>query len=334
MIHINIIHPFGKVLFMHQLDTNRFSEKFHFAENSTEKIVWDYIVVFQNVNYQCLGLSYRKGGLIFIAGEPECAEPYCNSFFDQFNYAIVPHPHKNHPVILHTNPALNWLFGHSYTKGLFRYSYSEIKEIKADKIKNISMMCSNKVMMPGHILRYQFYQLLSKEFKGQIDFYGAGIKLVDDKADILLPYRFHICIENSTDDHYWTEKIADPILGYSIPIYCGAPNITTYFPKDALVLIDINKPEEAVSTIKNLLEHAEEEYQRRLPALIEARKLLLDKYNLFPMLAQFVAAHPVSQREILNFNVRSYTEFFSWKVLNYKARLKRLIFKLKHKYIG
>lgn len=335
MLSINIITAYKENIFIHQLNKSLYHNKIYFAENSHEDIVWDYVVVFQNLNHLFQGIRYKKGGLIFIAGEPECAEPYCTDFLNQFDYAIVPHPHKTHPVVIHTNPSLNWHFGRSYSQNKFKYNYEALSTLLCPvKDKNISMMCSNKTMMPGHVMRYQFYQLLSKEFKGQIDFYGAGIKLVDDKADILLPYRFHICIENSTDDHYWTEKIADPILGYSIPIYCGAPNITTYFPKDALVLIDINKPEEAVSTIKNLLEHAEEEYQRRLPALIEARKLLLDKYNLFPMLAQFVAAHPVSQREILNFNVRSYTEFFSWKVLNYKARLKRLIFKLKHKYIG
>lgn len=331
MIRINIINAYREQIFMHQLDKERFEGKIYFAENSHENVVWDYVVVFQNLNHDFDGIKYRKGGLIFIAGEPECAEPYCDQFFDQFDYCIVPHPHKTHRRLVHTNPALNWHFGRSYGCGSFKYDYATLKSMAVPpKTTNISMMCSSKTMMPGHVLRYKFFQLLKNEFDGQIDFFGAGIQLVDDKEDILLPYRFHICIENSQDNHYWTEKIADPILGYSIPIYCGAPNIGDYFPKDALVIVDVNKSKEAIATIKQLLANPIEEYQRRLPALIEARNLLLESYNMFPMLERFIGEHTPELGEECLFSVKSYTEMTSWKILNYFARAKRLIFKMTH----
>lgn len=331
MIRINIINAYREQIFMHQLDKSRFEGRIYFAENSHEDIVWDYVAVFQNLNHDFDGMKYRKGGLVFIAGEPECAEPYCKKFFDQFDFCIVPHPHRHHKAIVHTNPALNWHFGRSYEHGSFKYDYATLKLILVPrKTNNISMMCSSKTMMPGHVLRYKFYQLLNRQFAGQIDFFGAGIKLVDDKEDIILPYRFHICIENSQDEHYWTEKIADPILGYSVPIYCGAPNIGEYFPKDALVIIDVNKPEEAVATIKQILAHPDEEYQKRLPALEKARNLLLDRYNLFPMLERFIEERRPELGEVGAFSLKSYTEMMDWKVLNYIARAKRLIFKLAH----
>ena len=331
MLNINIITAYPEENFMHQLDFARFNNEIHFAENSHEDIVWDYVVVYQNLNDDFQGMKYRKGGLIFVAGEPECAEPYCKKFFDQFDYCIVPHPHRNHPALVHTNPALNWHFGRSFAKGGYAYDYVSLKAMAApEKTKSVSMMCSNKTMMPGHVLRFKFYQALREAFEGQIDFYGQGIKPVDDKAEILLPYRFHICIENSQDDHYWTEKIADPILGYSVPIYCGAPNITDYFPKDALIIVDVNKPEEAIAKLKSILANSEAEYQKRLPALREARNLLLDRYNMFPMLERFIKEHNPKLGDVRSFNVKSYTQMASWKILFYIARAKRLIFKLTH----
>lgn len=331
MIKINIINAYNKQILIHQLDRRRFEGKIYFAENSHEEIVWDYVVVFENLNHDFEGMKYRKGGLIFIAGEPENAHPYCKAFFDQFDFCIIPHPHRHHKTMVRTNPALNWHFGRSYELGSFKYDYETLKSMPVpEKTKNISMMCSNKQMMPGHVLRFKAYNLLKDVFAGKIDFYGAGIKLVDDKADIILPYAFHICIENSQDNHYWTEKIADPIIGYSVPIYCGAPNITDYFPKDALVIIDVKNPDVAIDTIKRILANPVGEYQRRLPALKEARNMLLDKYNMFPMLERFIDEWKPQLGDVCTFSVKSYAEMTTWKILNLIARIKRLIFKLTH----
>lgn len=332
-MNINIITAYEKPIFMHQLDTKRFERKIYFAENSHENIIWDFVVVFQNLTHEFDGIKYRKGGLIFIAGEPECAEPYCRKFLQQFDYAIVPHPHSNYSPIIHTNPALNWHYGRSYSKGCFKYDFEELNVAPpiSDKHKNISMMCSNKTMMPGHVMRYKFYKLLKEKLEGKIDFFGAGIRLVDDKADILNPYRFHICIENSKDEHYWTEKIADPILGLSVPIYCGAPNIYDYFPKDSLILIDINKPLEALEIIRIILDSPEMEYQKRLPALLEARKLLINKYNLFPMLENFIQEQKPVLGDVKNLHIIPYTEMTLWKIRMSFARVKRFAFKITHK---
>ena len=331
MIHINIITAYSKNVLIHQLDQSRYKDKIYFAENSHEDIVWDYVVVFQNLNHDFDGMRYRQGGLIFIAGEPECMEPYCNRFFKQFDYVIIPHPHKTGVNIYHENPALNWHFGRSFNSQLFKYNYNQLMAMQVEKTANISMMCSNKTMMPGHVLRYQFYKKLKEELGKQIDFYGAGIKLIDDKADIIMPYRFHICVENSNDEHYWTEKIADSILGYAVPIYCGAPNITDYFPKEALVIVDVNKPCEAIQIIRKLLANPEQEYQKRLPALMKARELLLNKYNMFPMLERFIEEHHPVLGETREFHLLSYTEMLSWKIKMWAARFRRLWFKINHR---
>lgn len=46
-------------------------------------------------------------------------------------------------------------------------------------------------------------------------------------------YKFHICIENFLLDDYFSEKIINPLVSNTIPIYLGCNKITEYFPKGA-----------------------------------------------------------------------------------------------------
>ncbi|MEB3373136.1 glycosyltransferase family 10 [Bacteroides sp. CR5/BHMF/2] len=135
---------------------------------------------------------------------------------------------------------------------------------------------------------------LKRLYANKIDFYGDGVNFVDDKADSILPYMFHICIENSSVPHYWTEKIADSLLGYAVPIYYGAPNILDYFPQKAIIWLDLNNTKACVQTISEILEQPEKIYNEMLPYLLEARNKLLDEYNIFPTLEKFIMEHPTS----------------------------------------
>jgi hypothetical protein len=58
-------------------------------------------------------------------------------------------------------------------------------------------------------------------------------------------YVFTIAIENTIHDHYFTEKIINPLVYNTIPIYLGCSNIEKYFPNHVIPLtgnvhIDIN----------------------------------------------------------------------------------------------
>lgn len=330
MIYINILTHFNHNLFIHQLDKKRYEGKIKFFENSSDSnIIWDYIIVYENIKPN-IHLKYKDGGLIFISGEPEDSNPYCNSFFNQFDNIISSHSkyksEKNHLI----QQALNYHFGFSFKSKEYKYSYNELCNLPIpQKIHNISMICSSKTMMPGHIMRYRLYNELAKEFK-EIDFFGSGIKFIDDKSDAILPYKFHICIENSAVDHYWTEKIADSILGYSIPIYYGAPNINEYFPEKSIIRIDINHTDECIKTIRNILQNPEKEYQERLPYLIEARELLLNKYNIFPMLEDFIKKYPSNNR-VKELRIKPWNTMWQYKLVFSMLRIKRLLFKILHR---
>ncbi len=77
-------------------------------------------------------------------------------------------------------------------------------------------------------------------------------------------------------------------LAGSLPFYMGCPNAGDYFPKESFIALDIYKPEEAIATIKAAM--AAGEYEKRLPAILEARRLVFEKYNLFAVIADAIKA--------------------------------------------
>ena len=103
-----------------------------------------------------------------------------------------------------------------------------------------------------HAQRYQFTQQLKREAP-KLEIFGHGLRPIQYKSEALEDYKFHLAIENYRGPHHWTEKLADAFLAGCCPIYYGCSNILDYFPEDPLILIDINKPSEAISILKKPL---------------------------------------------------------------------------------
>jgi hypothetical protein len=49
-------------------------------------------------------------------------------------------------------------------------------------------------------------------------------------------YLFTIAIENTSHDHYFTEKIVNPFINNTIPLYWGCKRVEEYFPKHTIRL--------------------------------------------------------------------------------------------------
>ncbi|MFN9907083.1 MAG: glycosyltransferase family 10 domain-containing protein, partial [bacterium] len=49
-------------------------------------------------------------------------------------------------------------------------------------------------------------------------------------------YLFTIAIENTSHDHYFTEKIINPFINNTVPIYWGCKKVDEYFPKHVIRL--------------------------------------------------------------------------------------------------
>jgi hypothetical protein len=96
-----------------------------------------------------------------------------------------------------------------------------------DKNKLVSIIYSNKRhTFNGYELRHE----IADTHRHNIDLYGNGSpNPIDNKEIGLSDYMFSVVIENVCENNYFTEKIVDPMLVGTVPIYWGCPNISTFF---------------------------------------------------------------------------------------------------------
>jgi hypothetical protein len=239
----------------------------------------DYLVVL-NVPDRNICSWSRSGGRWLMSQEPphEAYRWQTKSYgrFDRIYTFWDPAEFREHRII-NEQTALPWHVNRSYDE-LKAMQPSDIPG-KAD---GISWITSNLNKRPGHALRLGFMEFLhSRNFPFQL--FGRGFQPIADKFDGIAPYKYSIAIENFACNDYWTEKIADCLLSWTMPIYYGALNIASYFPEKAMIRIDPGRPEEALRIIREAVES--DAWSKNLDYIREARQLILDKYQLFPFLA-------------------------------------------------
>ena len=57
----------------------------------------------------------------------------------------------------------------------------------------------------------------------------------NDKLGALRKYRVYLAFENSKEEGYVTEKVADGLMSGGVTIYLGAPDIDSYVPDTAII---------------------------------------------------------------------------------------------------
>lgn len=194
-----------------------------------------------------------------------------------FHRIYTTHPGLSSPRYVHTHPALPWFVNRTYD------------QLKAcpppEKSRDLSWITSNLRYLPGHRRRMEFLTDIQKSIK--FDLYGRGFCFVEDKWDALGPYRYSLAIENYSGPDYWTEKLSDCLLAWSMPIYYGCTNIEKYLPPECMVRIDIERPD-VIDQIRQII--SSDLWLKRRDAIAEARRLILDMHQLFPFLAQAIRA--------------------------------------------
>jgi hypothetical protein len=325
-ILINILTPFKFETFTRQFLNNEIAQNFEFYENSNLDLLWDIIIVYEGIN-QVEYFKCKSGGLIFISGEPPLSRKYSSFFLNQFDHLITSHKqikHKNNHL---TQQSLPWHYGFSYLNNMYNFDINDLLNLKPfDKIKKLSIISSNKQMMPGHTLRHSFVNFLKKEYSNEIDFFGKGNHFIDDKAEGLIPYFFSICIENSSIKDYWTEKLADPILAYSIPVYYGCTNIDKYFDSNGIISLDIKNKKSAVSIIDNILNNTSKIYDEKINSLIINRNSILFKHNLQNSIIRFYIQYINNKHnKLIPIFLKPSYMFWDHNFKNNLLRVKRLV---------
>lgn len=67
--------------------------------------------------------------------------------------------------------------------------------------------------------------------------YDGAATYMDTAVQKYKPYRFVICMENSSKPGYVTEKIVNGMLAGCIPIYWGAPDVVKLFNPEAIIRV-------------------------------------------------------------------------------------------------
>lgn len=225
---------------------------------------------------------------LLVTTEPPSVKIYGNDYTRQFGAVLTSQPAwaLPHPNRIHAQPALHWFYGVGRDRVV---PFDAILAASADaKSRTLSMVYSPKAMRHTlHHRRARFMQTLVGRMP-ELDTFGRETaRPLDDKADCLRDYRHHVAIENYVGPHHWTEKLADPFLGLALPFYYGCPDAEAYFPEESFVRIDIRDVDGAVATIRRTITAGE--YDRRLPAIVEARRRVMFEYNLFAVAAREIA---------------------------------------------
>lgn len=152
-----------------------------------------------------------------------------------------------------------------FESGYAFLNHNPMKDIIIPKTKLCSIIFSKKTLLSGHEYRKSIVESILKT-NLPIDIWGRGCSTLENdirlkgefEQDSVLPYedyQFHICIENSVIDHYFSEKIVNALLSECTPIYYGCKKINDYFPDQTISLK--GNTEEDIKIISNCLNQPE-----------------------------------------------------------------------------
>ncbi len=255
---------------------------------------YDWLVVYQDLPESDNlvveeKLCCPKEKTILITGEPSSITVFGTDYIRQFGMVLTfQEPWAmRHPEVIFHHPGLIWYYGLPFGDGEFLTWDQMATASPPKKSKSISTVCSQrKGSTTLHSSRVEFTAKLKQDLP-ELDIFGHGVLPMNDKAEALDPYMHHIVIENHIYNHHITEKLPDAFLGCTLPFYHGAPNTAFYFPEDSFITIDIEDYRRAREIIQFHL--ANNEYLDRLPAILEARRRVVEEQNLFAILNRIIS---------------------------------------------
>lgn len=230
---------------------------------------------------------------ILFLTEPPDLKTYNANFLNQFGCVVSPFaPPEFSGEWVQSHPGIPWWYGLNRPHGSqhsIELTYRELIEPPdtTGKVPRLSVVCSAASHSDRHRERMDFILALKAALPDMVDLYGTGFDPIDDKADAIRPYCYHLALENNLIPHFWTEKLADTYLGAAVPLYSGCPNIADYFCKSSLIALpDLRDKEGCINVIAAVLEA--NPYEKYLAPVLAARRKLIAEHNLPTMIARIV----------------------------------------------
>ena len=255
----------------------------------------DYIIVFDVFLDQLERLKhYPKEKKILFLWEPPSVIPE--------NYVL-----ENHRDF---SKVYTWHDGLVDNQKYFKFYYPVIRPMITD-IPNYHskelctlIACNKESHFPGELYSerrnlIQFYEntphndftLYGKWWPPSLRNYAGPI---DKKVDTLKHFRFCYAYENIRNvPGYITEKIFDCFQAGTVPIYWGAPNISSYIPKNCYISREDFPNDTALhSYIKNMDEMTYQEYQENIRRYLESSQAQLYSQDHFISLFMHLISNP------------------------------------------
>jgi len=198
------------------------------------------------------------------------SEPYCKQ---PFIYNWVAQNHHQYDYIL-TNEKLLLDIGEKFLFYPLCGNWIEQASRKVDhkKTKLVSIITSDKNREgTDHWKRHE----IIKKYGDKIDVMGNGYKPIELIQTGLIDYMFNFAMENQARDYHFSEKIINPFMVGTIPIYYGPDCIGDYFDTRGMIIFkEVSDVEDVLKEISPKL------YQSMLPYVKENFKIVTEKYNM------------------------------------------------------
>lgn len=245
---------------------------------------YDFLIVYEDLPprfgetkiYRSERLACAKANTMLITTEPASIRIDGPAYVQQFGVIWTSKPPQFTPGVrrISSPPPLRFFYGRNLGGGPHRTPGGPFPE----KTHDLSAMCSKKAMDHTlHKRRLDFIEAIKTRLGDQLHLFGRGFHPVDDKAEAMDSFRYHIAIENHQQNGHITEKLTDCFLAGCLPFYFGAPNYADYFPERSVIPIDIMDIEGSENTIRNAIKN--NAFMKRLDAVKTARNITLQDWN-------------------------------------------------------
>ncbi len=272
---INLIsHMFPKILIRQEPDspfTYIYSEypveaDWHVVIDMTERLV------IPNVRNRCF----------FVVAEPPEIRKYDTKALTEYGLVLTaPFEYlKNMKNLKIETGLLPWRIGIGIEKEVpsINLSRDDIERLNPAKIDSLTVVTSGKAYTKQQVHRLRLIDFLSSRIP-EMQVFGRDTFPIDDKADALVTSRYHLALENCTQNQFWTEKLSDPILTENITFYSGHNLWRGDFPgSGAIYEVDVSKPRDAYATIRRVLDSGQ--YERVSPLLRTNKNRVMLELNL------------------------------------------------------
>jgi hypothetical protein len=277
----------------------------------------------------CSKVIYLGAETIFPVGYFDY--PWGKNFLSQFDSIYSPGVITGSNVI-YSSPFLPWMFSGNHGSDFANLQSDQLISKEEALLKKVSnkllIICSNKQETELQRLRYKFAVELKKRLGEKVVWFGSGVQPINKKSDAILPYKYHLVMENQIRPGLFSEKLYDAFIGLSLPFYCGAPDVASKFPDMSLVNLNLFDFMSSVNKIERAIQ--ENEYEKRLDYILHAREIVLKECNILKRI------YDIAFKAVKNEKLNTHKLFIVRDLKDLKIEWGRqnIIFSLCYKFLG